>query len=198
MVTLSSIYSCLENSMDRGAWWATDHWVAELDATEHAKMIRWTFSSYVVLSIQSIQLHSHLIQTWASDPIRATDVQSWMLLLQLSRKGYIFFSCYKKSYETESLKYWRPTRMRTCQRSKPALKVALRDRERMRECEFIFQYSGWKCINLPLFWGLEKVHVLRRLLLYAIVFVIWHLQDSVQMYAIKLHFLRSCFFAFFW
>ena len=132
MVTLSSIYSCLENSMDRGAWWATDHWVAELDATEHAKMIRWTFSSYVVLSIQSIQLHSHLIQTWASDPIRATDVQSWMLLLQLSRKGYIFFSCYKKSYETESLKYWRPTRMRTCQRSKPELKVALRDRERMR------------------------------------------------------------------
>ena len=22
-------YSCLENSMDRGAWWATVHWVAE-------------------------------------------------------------------------------------------------------------------------------------------------------------------------
>ena len=24
-------YSCLENSMDRGAWWATVHGVAELD-----------------------------------------------------------------------------------------------------------------------------------------------------------------------
>ena len=23
-------YSCLENSMDRGAWWATIHWVAKV------------------------------------------------------------------------------------------------------------------------------------------------------------------------
>ena len=28
-------YSCLENSMDRGAWQATDHGVTELDITEH-------------------------------------------------------------------------------------------------------------------------------------------------------------------
>ena len=27
-------YSCLENSMDRGAWWATVHGVAELDMTK--------------------------------------------------------------------------------------------------------------------------------------------------------------------
>ena len=30
-------YSCLENSMDRGAWKATVHGVAQLDATEHSK-----------------------------------------------------------------------------------------------------------------------------------------------------------------
>ena len=27
-------YSCLENPMDGGAWWATVHGVTELDATE--------------------------------------------------------------------------------------------------------------------------------------------------------------------
>ena len=27
-------YSCLENPMDRGAWWATVYRVAELDTTE--------------------------------------------------------------------------------------------------------------------------------------------------------------------
>ena len=28
-------YACLGNLMDRGAWWATVHRVAELDTTEH-------------------------------------------------------------------------------------------------------------------------------------------------------------------
>ena len=31
-------YSCLENSMDRGAWWATIHGVAELDMTEQLSL----------------------------------------------------------------------------------------------------------------------------------------------------------------
>ena len=29
-------YSCLENPMDRGAWWATVHGASELDTTKHA------------------------------------------------------------------------------------------------------------------------------------------------------------------
>ena len=29
-------YSCLENPIDRGAWWAADHRIAELDTSEEA------------------------------------------------------------------------------------------------------------------------------------------------------------------
>ena len=32
-------YSCLENPMDRGAWWATDHGVSELDTTEQLTLL---------------------------------------------------------------------------------------------------------------------------------------------------------------
>ena len=36
-------YSCLENPVDRGAWWATVHRVAESDTTEHAHTRRLDF-----------------------------------------------------------------------------------------------------------------------------------------------------------
>ena len=33
----SLLYSCLENSMDRGAWWGYNPWgLKELDMTEHS------------------------------------------------------------------------------------------------------------------------------------------------------------------
>ena len=32
-------YSCLENYVDRGAWWATVHGIAEWDTTEHTHTV---------------------------------------------------------------------------------------------------------------------------------------------------------------
>ena len=43
-------YSCLENSLDRGAWWTAVRGMAELDTTE-----RWTLSLF---------LHWILLTTW--------------------------------------------------------------------------------------------------------------------------------------
>ena len=41
-------YSCLENSMDRGAWWALVHRVRESDTTEQSSM-----HTHVHMHIQS-------------------------------------------------------------------------------------------------------------------------------------------------
>ena len=38
-------YFCLENSMDRGAWWATVHGVAELDTIEQLTQLQRTHLS---------------------------------------------------------------------------------------------------------------------------------------------------------
>ena len=49
-------YSCLENSMDRGAWWATIHGVTELDPTEHALTHTHTHTRLLIPIIDYMKL----------------------------------------------------------------------------------------------------------------------------------------------
>ena len=47
-------YSCLENPMDRGAWWATVHEVAELDMTERMHMHARTHTLILRLKVKEL------------------------------------------------------------------------------------------------------------------------------------------------
>ena len=39
------LYSCLRNHIDRGAWWATVHGIAESNATEQTHIYPWLYDS---------------------------------------------------------------------------------------------------------------------------------------------------------
>ena len=50
-------YCCLENPMDRGAWWAIVHGVAESDTAEHARYLILT-DLYPLTPVQT-QMNLH-------------------------------------------------------------------------------------------------------------------------------------------
>ena len=53
-------YSCLENSIDRGAWWATAHGVTELHMTEWLTHTHTVCFNIIKLSfLHNIQTHYH-------------------------------------------------------------------------------------------------------------------------------------------
>ena len=72
-------YSCLENSMDRGAWWATVHGMAkELDMTGHTQDIS---------SVQSLSCVLFFATPWtAAHQASLSITNSWSLLKLMSIK----------------------------------------------------------------------------------------------------------------
>ena len=80
-------YSCLENSMDRGAWWATVHRVAESDTAE------WLNMNTPICSDRSLTrkpLHVCLAAKVVSDSLRPHGlyVACYSLSMGLSRQEY--------------------------------------------------------------------------------------------------------------
>ena len=60
-------YSCLENSMDRGAWRATVHGVAELDMTEHIYLSVMVTGQRILGEIIAAIFESNLPETHPSE-----------------------------------------------------------------------------------------------------------------------------------
>ena len=54
-------YSCLENPVDRGAWWATVHGVTELDTTEQLSMHTYTIPWSAMKKIDSPTRYIHIL-----------------------------------------------------------------------------------------------------------------------------------------
>ena len=53
-------YSCLENSMDRGGWWATIHGVAkELDTTKHSTAHQHLYIKVYIYINAHTHIHGH-------------------------------------------------------------------------------------------------------------------------------------------
>ena len=54
-------YSCLENSMDRGAWWATDHGVTKSWTQQSYFTFFLSFASILATSFQSHEILDQVI-----------------------------------------------------------------------------------------------------------------------------------------
>ena len=55
-------YSCLENPMDGGAWWAAVHWVAK----SRTRLSNFTFTSHFHALEKETATHSSEFQGWGS------------------------------------------------------------------------------------------------------------------------------------
>ena len=87
-------FSCLENSMDRGAWWATIHGVTELDMTG------W-------LTLSETQSISITLKVWGP-PSSIQDAQIWSMWNKEKRHTTVFFLLFPQMLSSIQISFHLP------------------------------------------------------------------------------------------
>ena len=89
-------YSCLENPMDRGAWWATVHRVAESNRTEGL-----TFTHHWLTLLRTWNEPNTVNQLHSNKHFLKKKEKSWHvdLFLSSTQNKLLLFNCKKKKFE---------------------------------------------------------------------------------------------------
>ena len=82
-------YSCLENSMDRGAWRATVHGIAELDTMEHTGLVDYRVSEPLTLPSHTRQAGTVWVPSSSSSDVATTGHMVGLFLTGSPKHGLL-------------------------------------------------------------------------------------------------------------
>ena len=82
-------YSCLENSMDRGAWWASPWSHRELDTIEHTL-------THSTICASSFDLEDYILCKMLKEEKEKEDLERWERIWNFLDSNYYLFSLHKR------------------------------------------------------------------------------------------------------